>query len=127
LRMELDIAPTNIRPGDKIILSGSIGNHGMSVMAQRSGISFEPRLLSDVRPLNGLVEAMLRKTKKIHVMRDPTRGGLATTLKELAGASGLGMLVNEDSIKVIRALQVPASCLVLILFTWLMKEYWWPL
>jgi len=96
----IEIAPTNIRPGDKIILSGSIGNHGMSVMAQRSGISFEPRLLSDVRPLNGLVDAMLRKTKKIHVMRDPTRGGLATTLKELAGASGLGMLVKEDSIKV---------------------------
>jgi len=73
----------------------------MSVMAQRSGISFEPQLLSDVRPLNSLVEAMLRKTKQIHVMRDPTRGGLATTLKELAGASGLGIVVNEDSIKVI--------------------------
>ena len=97
----IDIAPANIRPGDKVILSGSIGNHGMSVMAQRSGISFEPQLLSDVRPLNSLVEAMFRKTKKIHVMRDPTRGGLATTLKELAGASGLGILVNEDSIKVI--------------------------
>lgn len=97
----IHIAPANIRPGDKIILSGSIGNHGMSVMAQRSGISFEPQLLSDVRPLNGLVDAMFRKTKKIHVMRDPTRGGLATTLKELAGASGLGILVNEDSINVI--------------------------
>lgn len=97
----IDIAPTNIRPGDKIILSGSIGNHGMSVMAQRSGISFEPQLLSDVRPLNSLVDAMIRKTKKIHVMRDPTRGGLATTLKELASASGLCVLVNEDSINVI--------------------------
>lgn len=97
----IDIAPANIRPGDKVILSGSIGNHGMSVMAQRSGISFEPQLLSDVRPLNSLVETMLRKTKKIHVMRDPTRGGLATTLKELAGASGLCIHVNEDSINVI--------------------------
>ncbi len=97
----IDIAPANIRPGDKVILSGSIGNHGMSVMAQRSGISFEPQLLSDVRPLNSLVETMFRKTKKIHVMRDPTRGGLATTLKELAGASGLGILVDEDSINVI--------------------------
>jgi len=97
----IDIAPQNIRPGDKVILSGSIGNHGMSVMAQRSGISFEPQLLSDVRPLNSLVDAMLRKTKKIHVMRDPTRGGLATTLKELASASGLGILVNEDSINII--------------------------
>jgi hydrogenase expression/formation protein HypE len=107
----IEIAPTNIRPGDKIILSGSIGNHGMSVMAQRSGISFEPQLLSDVRPLNGLVEAMLRKTKKIHVMRDPTRGGIATTLKELAVASGLGILVKEDSIKVISG--VTGACQLL--------------
>ena len=69
-------------------------------MAERSGISFEPQLLSDVRPLNSLVDVMFRKTKKIHVMRDPTRGGLATTLKELAGASGLCILVHEDSINV---------------------------
>ena len=69
-------------------------------MAERNGISFEPKLLSDVRPLHGLVGAMLRETKKIHVMRDPTRGGLATTLKELAAASGLCVLVNEDAIDI---------------------------
>ena len=108
---EINISPLNVRPGDKVILSGSIGNHGMSVMAHRSGISFEPQLLSDVRPLNGLVEVMLSKSNKIHVMRDPTRGGLATTLKELAGASGFGILVNEDSINVIPG--VTGACALL--------------
>jgi len=96
----VDISPLNIRPGDKVIVSGSIGNHGISVMAERNGISFEPKLLSDVQPLHSLVAGMLRETKKIHVLRDPTRGGLATTLKELASASGLGVLINESSIDV---------------------------
>ncbi|RPI34411.1 MAG: hydrogenase expression/formation protein HypE [Nitrospiraceae bacterium] len=96
----VDISPRNIRPGDRIIVSGSIGNHGMSVMAERSGISFEPQILSDVRPLHGLVEHMLRETKKIRVMRDPTRGGLATTLKEFANESGYCMIINEMSLKV---------------------------
>jgi hydrogenase expression/formation protein HypE len=97
---DVDISPLNIRKGDKIILSGSIGNHGISVMAQRSGISFEPELLSDVQPLHSLVQVMLSRSKKIHVLRDPTRGGVATTLKELSTASGLGVMINEDSIVV---------------------------
>jgi hydrogenase expression/formation protein HypE len=96
----VDISPRNIRPGDKIIVSGSIGNHGMSVMAHRSGISFEPLILSDVQPLHSLVERMLRETKKVRVMRDPTRGGLATTLKEFANESGYCMIINEESLKV---------------------------
>jgi hydrogenase expression/formation protein HypE len=82
----VDISPRNIRPGDKIIVSGSIGNHGMSVMAQRSGISFEPQILSDVQPLHSLVERMLRETKR-SVMRDPTRGGWRRP-KEFANESG---------------------------------------
>jgi hydrogenase expression/formation protein HypE len=96
----VDISPRNIRPGDKIIVSGSIGNHGMSVMAHRSGISFEPLILSDVQPLHSLVERMLLETKKVRVMRDPTRGGLATTLKEFANESGYCMIINEESLKV---------------------------
>jgi hydrogenase expression/formation protein HypE len=96
----VDISPRNIRPGDKIIVSGSIGNHGMSVMAERSGISFEPQILSDVQPLHSLVERMLRETKKIRVMRDPTRGGLATTLKEFANESGYCMIINEMALTV---------------------------
>lgn len=101
----IDISPRNIRPGDKVILSGPIGNHGMSVMAQRSGISFEPQLLSDVRPLNSLVDAMLRETKKIHAMRDPTRGGIATTLKEFANESGYCIIVEEEAIQILRGVR----------------------
>lgn len=96
----VDIAPMNIRPGDKIILSGSLGNHGISVMAHRNGISFDPPLMSDVSPLNGLVEHMLGQTGNIHVLRDPTRGGIATTLKELAHESGLCMLIEEEALKI---------------------------
>jgi hydrogenase expression/formation protein HypE len=96
----VDISPRNIMPGDKVLISGSIGNHGMSVMAQRNGISFEPQILSDVGPLNGLVRVMLEKTKDIRVMRDPTRGGLATTLKEFAVESGLCIVVDEKAVEV---------------------------
>jgi hydrogenase expression/formation protein HypE len=96
----VDISPLNMRPGDKVIVSGSIGNHGVAVMAQRSGISFDPPLESDVRPLNGLVGVMLEKTDNIRVMRDPTRGGLATTLKEFANDSGLGIVIEEGLVEV---------------------------
>lgn len=96
----IDISPLHVRPGDKVILSGSIGNHGMSVMAERNGIHFEPAIVSDVRPLNGLVEEMLKKTRNIRAMRDPTRGGVATTLKEIADGCGHCIIIDEDTIEV---------------------------
>jgi hydrogenase expression/formation protein HypE len=96
----VEVSPRNVKPGDTVLISGSIGNHGMSVMAQRNGISFEPQILSDVAPLNGLVEVMLKSTKNIRVMRDPTRGGLATTLKEFAVESGLCIVIEENTIEV---------------------------
>ncbi|MBI5632003.1 MAG: hydrogenase expression/formation protein HypE [Nitrospirae bacterium] len=96
----IDLSPGRIRPGDKIILSGSIGNHGMAVMAERNGISFEPPILSDVCALNSLVETMLATSREIRVLRDPTRGGVATTLKEFAADSMCGMMVDEESIQV---------------------------
>lgn len=96
----IDISPANVVPGDKIILSGSIGNHGISVMAERNGLSFEPQIFSDVRPLNSLVGLMTGKTKRIHVMRDPTRGGLATTLKEIAIGSGYCVTIEENAINI---------------------------
>lgn len=92
------MAPSEIRPGDKIILSGSIGNHGISVMAERNGLSFEPRIYSDARPLNSLVELIINTSKKIKAMRDPTRGGLATTVKEFANESGYCINLNEQDI-----------------------------
>jgi len=96
----IDLSPANIVPGDKVILSGSIGNHGVAVMAERNGISFDPPLLSDVRPLNELVRCMVGKTKSIRMMRDPTRGGVATTLKEIAFESGQCIVIHEAAIKV---------------------------
>jgi hydrogenase expression/formation protein HypE len=99
------LLPEKITPGDKVIISGSIGNHGMAVMAERSGITFDPPLLSDVRPLDGLVGAMLGTTKDIRVLRDPTRGGVATTLKEFAHDSGLCIMIQEDLLQVRPAVQ----------------------
>lgn len=96
----VDISPLNIRPGDRVVLSGPVGRHGISVMAERNGISFDPPVLSDVWPLNRLTERMLAATKAIRVMRDPTRGGVATTLKELANDSGLCITIHEDRIEV---------------------------
>ncbi len=96
----VDISPLRIKPSDKIIVSGPVGNHGIAVMAERNGISFDPPVLSDTAPLNGLVKEMIRQTTKINALRDPTRGGLATTLKEIATDSGLCIMLEEDSIPV---------------------------
>lgn len=96
----LDLSPNRIRPGDKIILSGSVGNHGMAVMAERNGISFDPPILSDVCALNSLVETMIATTMDIRVLRDPTRGGVATTLKEFASDSSWCMMIEEEAIQV---------------------------
>lgn len=96
----LDISPVMVRPSDKVILSGPIGNHGVAIIAERNGLRFNPPVLSDTAPLNGLVRDMLKRTKKIHAMRDPTRGGLATTLKEIAVDSGCCIVLEEGSIPV---------------------------
>ena len=96
----IDISPLKVKPKDKVILSGPIGNHGISVIAERNGLSFNPPVVSDTAPLNDLVNKMLRKTKDIHAMRDPTRGGLATTLKEIALDSGCCIVIDEESIPV---------------------------
>lgn len=96
----LDISPVMVRPGDKVLLSGPIGNHGVAIIAERNGLRFNPPVLSDTAPLNGLVADMLKRTKKIHTMRDPTRGGLATTLKEIAVDSGCSIVIDEASIPI---------------------------
>jgi hydrogenase expression/formation protein HypE len=94
----IDIHPSKIKAGDRIIINSSIGRHGVSVMSERSGLSFDPPVLSDSAPLNGLVEHMLSVTDQIHAMRDPTRGGLATTLKEIALDTGFGISINEKDV-----------------------------
>lgn len=104
----VNISPRNIRKGDVVIVSGEIGNHGMAIMAERNGITFDPPLRSDTAPLNGLVRNMIEVSRDIHFMRDPTRGGLATTLKEVALESGLCIRINEEAIPVPE--QVAGAC-----------------
>jgi hydrogenase expression/formation protein HypE len=95
-----DISASKIMKGDKVIISGEIGSHGVAVIAERNGLTFDPPITSDTRPLNGLVSAMYDVSGKIHFMRDPTRGGLATTLKEAALESGLCLRIREQALPV---------------------------
>jgi hydrogenase expression/formation protein HypE len=96
----LDISGSNAKPGDKIILSGGIGEHGIAVMSQREGLQFKVPVSSDCAPLNRLVKEMLDVSRNIHSLRDPTRGGLATTLNEFAKQSGVGINIEEANISV---------------------------
>lgn len=96
----VNISGSNARPGDKVILSGTIGDHGIAVLSQREGLSFSTTLESDCAPLGGLVADMLAANRNIHCLRDPTRGGLATTLNELATQSGVSIRIEEDRIPV---------------------------
>ncbi|HEY5174902.1 MAG TPA: hydrogenase expression/formation protein HypE [Terriglobales bacterium] len=106
----VEISADRARPGDKIILSGFIGDHGMAIMSQRENLEFEGAIESDCAPLYGLVSAMLEVTGSdglptIHCLRDPTRGGVATTLNEIAGRSQVGMLLQERDIPVRETVQ----------------------
>lgn len=104
----VDISGSRARPGDKIILSGTIGDHGIAVMSQREGLQFSAPVESDCAPLNKMVSEMLKVSNHIHCLRDPTRGGLASTLNELANQSGVGIRIEEDEIPVQDA--VRAAC-----------------
>ena len=104
----VDISGANARVGDKVLLSGTIGDHGMAIMSQREGLQFSTTLRSDCAPLNKLVSQMLEVSSGIHCMRDPTRGGLATTLNELARQSQVGIVIEEDRIPVKE--EVKAAC-----------------
>jgi hydrogenase expression/formation protein HypE len=101
----LHIDPTRAKPGDVVILSGTIGDHGMAIMSVREGLEFETILKSDSAPLNGLVESLLHFAPHIHVLRDPTRGGLASSLNEIAGKSNVGVLIHERSLPILPDVQ----------------------
>ncbi|MGK2915592.1 MAG: hydrogenase expression/formation protein HypE [Porticoccaceae bacterium] len=105
-----DIGGANARPGDVVLLSGSIGEHGVAVLSQRESLDFDTTIRSDSAALHTLVAAMLAVAPKgaVHVLRDPTRGGLATTLNEIAQQSGVGILLQEAAIPVLP--QVAAAC-----------------
>ncbi|HEY93038.1 MAG TPA: hydrogenase expression/formation protein HypE [Dehalococcoidia bacterium] len=104
----VDISGNNARSGDKVILSGAIGDHGIAVLSRREGLSFSTQLESDCAPLGGLVADMLAASSNIHSLRDPTRGGLATTLNELAKQSRVSIRIEEE--KVLVRDEVLAAC-----------------
>lgn len=91
----VDIAPTRARPGDTVLVSGDIGVHGVAVMSCREGLEFGTALETDSAPLNGLVAAMLDSGADVHVLRDPTRGGVAASLNEIARSAGVGVELVE--------------------------------
>ncbi|MBF0373675.1 MAG: hydrogenase expression/formation protein HypE [Alphaproteobacteria bacterium] len=94
------ISGDRARPGDAILISGTMGDHGVAVMSKRENLSFQTDLLSDSAALHGLVAAMVEAVPDLHCLRDPTRGGLASTLNELAVQSGVGMMIREAAIPV---------------------------
>ena len=104
----VNISPKNAQPGDAVIVSGTMGDHGIAIMSVREGLQFETEIRSDTAPLNGLVEAMLNVTQGIHCLRDATRGGLSAVLNELASASKAGIEFEEKKVPV--KTEVSAAC-----------------
>jgi hydrogenase expression/formation protein HypE len=101
LRAGIHVGPQRARPGDAILISGTIGDHGMAIMSVREGLEFESQIRSDCAALNGMIaEVLTAAGEAVHAMRDPTRGGLASTLTEIALASGVGIAIDEQSLPV---------------------------
>lgn len=101
----VEISGDRARPGDVVIVSGSIGDHGVAVMSQRENLGFGTELVSDSAALHGLVAAMVAACPGLHVLRDPTRGGVAATLNELAHQSGVGMVLEESALPIREAVR----------------------
>jgi hydrogenase expression/formation protein HypE len=107
----IEISPRRAKAGDKIILSGTIADHGIAIMSVREGLEFETQIESDCAPLNGLVEKMFAASHNIHILRDPTRGGVATVLNEIAESAAVGITILEDLIPVSE--EVKGACEIL--------------
>ena len=95
-----ELSGRRAQPGDAILVSGTLGDHGMAIMAGRDNLGFESPIVSDTAALHGLIEALLECGGELHVLRDPTRGGLATTLNEIARQSGVGMMLQEKALPI---------------------------
>lgn len=108
MREGVEIDPRRARPGDRIILSGTIADHGIAILSVREGLEFESVIASDSAALNGLADSIFSITRDVRVLRDPTRGGLASAVCEIAGSSGQGILLDEISIPVREDVQ--AAC-----------------
>jgi hydrogenase expression/formation protein HypE len=96
----VNFAPDKSQPGDRVLVSGSMGDHGIAVLSVREGLEFESLITSDTAPLNELVQALIAARVEIRVLRDPTRGGLASSLNEIATASRVGILLDEATIPI---------------------------
>jgi hydrogenase expression/formation protein HypE len=107
----IDVSSCNARPGDHIIINGTIGDHGVAILSQREGLHFKTPVLSDAAPLSSLVSSLLTVTLDLHVLRDPTRGGVATALNEIAQASGVAIELHEDHLPFAKS--VSAACDIL--------------
>lgn len=101
----------NAQPGDQILISGNMGDHGIAVLAARGDLGFETGVQSDAAPLNHMIEQLLQAAPHVHVLRDPTRGGLATTLNEIAAQSNVGMLLDESSMPIQQAVRAASDML----------------
>ena len=109
LRPGIAVGPHRAQPGDAILVSGTIGDHGMAIMSVREGLEFESQIRSDCAALNGLIaEVLAAAGPAVHAMRDPTRGGMASTLNEIAQSSAVGMAIDEASLPV--RLEVQSAC-----------------
>ena len=104
----VNISGDRAQPGDAILVSGTLGDHGVAIMSSRESLGFETTIRSDTAALHDLVARMVAAVPDIHVLRDPTRGGLATTLNEIARQSGVGMMLREEAIPVRQ--EVEAAC-----------------
>lgn len=96
----LQVGGACARPGDVVLISGTLGDHGIAVLSARGELGLETQIQSDVAPLNHLIQSIIQHTNNVHVLRDPTRGGLATTLNEIASQSQVGIILNEKSIPI---------------------------
>jgi hydrogenase expression/formation protein HypE len=106
LRAGIQVGPDRARPGDAVLVSGTIGDHGMAILSVREGLEFESQIRSDCAALNGLIaEVLVAAGAAVHAMRDPTRGGLASTLNEIAQASDVGIVISEASLPVRQEVQ----------------------
>ncbi|GAB4258381.1 MAG: hydrogenase expression/formation protein HypE [Pararhodobacter sp.] len=100
VREGVTLSARNGRPGDVVLVSGTLGDHGVAVMGRREGFDFDTDIVSDCAPLNGLAGALLDAVPQTRLMRDPTRGGLAAVLNEIAGASRVGIAIREDALPI---------------------------
>ena len=105
------VSAQNARHGDRVIINGNIADHGMAILSRREGLEFKSPIVSDSAPLNSLVSSILEVSGHIHVLRDPTRGGVATALNEIARQSQVGIRLSEEDIPISKS--VTASCEIL--------------